>query len=190
MSDRKQNALEGLLEGLPAPAQHRPVGDWQPALSGVIDIRIDASGHWFHDGDPIKRPALVKLFASILRREADGFYLVTPGEKQRIQVDDAPLFVNQLRHEGEGQQQRLVLITRTDDVVALDADHPLWVVDSETAPAPYVRVRDQLDARIGRNVFYQLVELAVSHTVAGVERFGVWSDGGFFPLDGGAEWSS
>lgn len=179
-----KHSLDALLAGIPPASPAQPVTQWQPSVSGEIDIRIDAQGRWFHEGEPIQRAALVKLFASILRRDPDGYYLVTPAEKQRIVVDDAPLYVNQLLQEGEGATQRLVLITHTDDRMLLDAEHPLWVLNSATEPAPYVRVRDRLDARIGRNVFYQLVELAVERSQAGMEQVGVWSCGSFFPLDG------
>ena len=180
---KQKPSLDRLLQGLPAAAKAHPVHSWHPECCGVIDIRIDAQGCWYHDGEPIRRPALVKLFASILRRDSDGFYLVTPAEKQRIAVEDAPLWVNRLRHEGQGEQQRVLLITQTDDRVPLDDEHPLWVHNSADAPAPYVRVRDRLDARIGRNVFYQLVALAVSRQQDGEAQFGVWSCGRFFRLD-------
>nr|WP_281411944.1 DUF1285 domain-containing protein [Motiliproteus sediminis] len=168
---------------MPAQKSH-PVARWQPSRSGVIDIRIAANGDWFHEGELIRREALVTLFASILRRDPDGYYLVTPAEKQRITVEDAPLLVSQLQHEGEGRTQRLLFLTRTGDAVEAGPAHRLWVEDSDGEPRPYLMIRDGLHARIGRNVFYQLVELAQPATVAGVERLGVWSNGLFLPLDG------
>lgn len=169
--------LEALLRGgnrLP------PVQQWQPPLSGDIDIRIARNGDWYHEGTRFNRQALVTLFASILRREGDGYFLVTPVEKWRITVEDAPFVAIDCEVLGEGDRQQLVFITNVDDRVACDAQHPLRVVvDPATGePSPYVMVRDGLEARLARSVYYRLVERAVEHD--GVA--GVWGGGCFFAL--------
>lgn len=152
-----------------------------PEICGEIDIRIARDGTWFYHGSPIGRKPMVKLFASVLRRNSDGsFWLVTPAERVRIQVDDAPFVAVALLAEGEGQQVRLVFTTNVEDTVTADADHPIRIAfDPVTAePAPYVTVRDGLEALIARPVYYELVERG---EIRG-DRFGVWSDGVFFAL--------
>lgn len=162
-----------------------PVHEWNPELCGDIDIRIARDGTWFYRGTPIGRRPLVKLFASVLRRDADGaFYLVTPAEKLRIRVDDAPFVAVEMEHDGHGRGQRLVFRTNVDDVVAADREHPISVVHDAAsgAPSPYVLVRSGLRALIARPVYYRLVELGEERRVDAVERFGVWSGGRFFVL--------
>jgi uncharacterized protein len=152
--------LEQLLREQP---RRPPVEQWQPALSGAIDIRIDVRGDWYHDGTRIERQTLVNLFASILRREADGgYYLVTPVEKWRIQVDDAPLLAIDMEVAGAGGSQRIVFLLNDSEAVALDADHPLNVAfDSLTGePRPYLQLERGLSARLTRALFYRLVDLA------------------------------
>lgn len=144
-----------------------PVEQWNPPLTGDIDIRIAADGTWFHEGEPIQRAALVRLFSSVLWREGEQYFLVTPVEKVRIQVDDAPLVVTQLEVEGEDEAQQIFLTTLTGDRFPLDGDHPLRI-DYSTGeePRPYVRVRRNLEALIHRNVFYSLVDLAVEQPIS------------------------
>lgn len=155
-----------------------PVGQWHPERIGDIDIRINAEGRWFHEGTEIKRHRLVELFATVLRRDPDGFCLVTPAEKLRIQVDDAPFIAIDMESDGEGRERRLVLATNVGDHVLVDAAHPITVHDNEGEPRPYVEVRDGLQALIARSVFYRLVDL-------GEVRNGcveVWSCGTRFVL--------
>ena len=157
-----------------------PVDRWSPPVSGDIDIRIDREGHWYHEGTRIVREPLVRLFASILWYENGDYYLVTPVEKWRIQVEEAPLVVTQMRVEGEAEKQRIHLQTRTEDAFVLSRAHPLLVEhDARGEPCPKVRVRYTLDALVHRNVFYQLAELAQEHPAMG---WGVWSDGEFWTL--------
>lgn len=161
----------------PAPLGLAPAG-----FCGSFDIRIASDGVWFHEGRPIRRMELVKLFARVLRRDEDGtFRLVTPYENGVIQVDDAPFVAVELR----ATDGRLELRTNLEEWVTIDADHPLRVkVDPVShEPRPYVLVRPGLEALIQRSVFYDLVEHGESVTEAGRERFGVWSCGQFFPLD-------
>ena len=155
-----------------------------------FDIRIAIDGRWFHEGGLIGRSALVKLFASVLRCEPDGSYwLVTPAERGAITVDDVPFIVVAMHCEGEGKQQRICFYTNVDDKFLLGPDHPLQMRAQHTELAvdedglrPYVLVRDNLQARLARPVFYELVALSVAGTDG---RFGVWSDGMFFPLEAG-----
>ena len=140
-----------------------PVQDWHPEREGEIDIRIARDGSWHYQGSPIGRQRMVRLFSTILRRDPDDhFYLVTPAEKLRIRVEDAPFVAVELAVEGDGGDRRLVFRTNVNEVVTADAEHPIRVVtDPATGePAPYIRVRGRLDALIARSVFYELVEMA------------------------------
>ncbi|MGQ3029134.1 MAG: DUF1285 domain-containing protein, partial [Ferrovibrionaceae bacterium] len=137
-----------------------PVEKWEPPFCGDIDMRIARDGSWFYLGTPIGRREMVRLFSTVLRRDADGrYYLVTPVEKCGITVDDAPFVAVELLVEGQGPEQRLSFRTNVDDVVSAGPDHPLRVeVDPVTgAPAPYVHLRGRLEARVNRPVFYELV---------------------------------
>ena len=151
-------------------------------------MQITRDGTWYHEGDPIKRKPLVQLFAGILKYDAEEqrYYLVTPVERWGIKVDDVPFVATRLQVSGSGKAQRLTFSTNLDDEVVADATHPIRVlVDADTEePSPYVLLRDNLEALIHRNVFYQLVELAVTERLDGVERTGVWSCDQFFPIDG------
>jgi hypothetical protein len=168
--------------------QHKglpPVHLWQPELSGDIDIVIKRDGQWWHEGSPFERLALVKLFASILRREEDGdYYLVTPVEKWRIQVEDLPLMMvtQDIEHEG-GVDQTIKLVSNLGDVITVDDAHPIEVtLAGDGQPQPAIAVRNGLAARLSRPVYYQLVNLAEERQVDGQAVYGVKSGGVFFPL--------
>ena len=174
---RMESAFDTLLKAA-RDRELPPVNQWQPKRVGDIDIRIRSDGRWFHEGTEIKRQPLVELFATILRRDADGHCLVTPVEKLRIQVDDAPFVAVDMESAGEGRERRLILTTNVGDHVLVDAAHSISVEDNEGEPRPYVEVRDGLRALIARSVFYRLVEL-------GEVRDGVlevWSSGERFVL--------
>jgi hypothetical protein len=161
-----------------------------PRDCGHFDIHIDRDGSWFYRGTPINRAALVKLFGTVLERDVDGAYwLVTPAERGRITVDDAPFLAVELERSGEGPAQELIFRTNLGDFVTADAAHPLRIAtDPATAtPRPYILVRNRLEARLTRPVFYSLVEWGMEERVGGLARFGVWSKGTFFPLDPPAE---
>lgn len=148
-------------------------------------MRIARDGTWFYHGSPIGRKPLVKLFASVLRREADGYWLVTPAERCRINVDDAPFVAVAMTVSGSGRDQVLAFTTSLDDTVAAGPDHPIRVeTDPATGePSPYVMVRAGLEALIARAVFYDLVELGVERPADdGATVLGVWSGGAIFPL--------
>ncbi len=151
----------------------------------AVDIRIARDGTWYHEGAPIRRESLVKLFAGALTREADGgFWLVTPAERARIQVEDAPFIAIDCDAEGVGRQARLVFRTNVGDRVIAGSGHPIRVARRGAAgePAPYVLVRDGLEALIARPAYYRLVDLGVEEVRDGHRVFGVWSDGCFFSL--------
>lgn len=137
-------------------------------------MRILADGSWLHEGAPIRRPALVKLFASILRREADGSYVVvTPGERLTVAVDDAPFVAVELATEGEGAARRLAFRLNTDDIVVAGPEHRVIAGNGR----PYLHVRHGLTARIARPVFYEMAELALAEGADGL-----YSDGAYFAL--------
>jgi hypothetical protein len=160
-----------------------PVDKWNPSHCGDSGMRIARDGTWFHEGSPIGRPAMVRLFSTILRREPDGgFVLVTPVEKLDIEVEDAPFVAVELKTEGSGEDRSLAFRLNTGDVVVAGPQHPLRLGQGEDGPHPYLLVRPGLEALIGRSVYYELAEIALSE---GAEPPGVWSGGAFFPLDGG-----
>lgn len=165
------------------------IGD-SPGLDeggGGDDLRIARDGTWYHEGTAIRRPALVKLFSTLLRREDDGSYcLATPVERAPVRVEDVPFLAVELRASGRGRARALAFRTNVDDWVEADAAHPLSLShEPETgAPRPYILVRSGLEARLSRAVFYELVALAEPEQQQGRERLGVWSKGSFFPLDG------
>ncbi|MEM9624181.1 MAG: DUF1285 domain-containing protein [Pseudomonadota bacterium] len=155
-------------------AKYPPVHLWEPEHEGQIDIRIDADGTWFHEGRPFRRQPLVKLFAGIMRREGDAYFLVTPGEKLRITVADVPFIAidMEVRHRPAGSD--LLFTTNVEDYVLVDQDHPVQMRNGR----PYLTVRDGLEARLTRSVFYRLVEEGreEQHTLA------VYSQGTRFEL--------
>ncbi len=160
-----------------------PIHRWNPPFCGDMDIEIRRDGSWHYMKSPIGRAPLVRLFSTILLRDTDdAYYLVTPVEKVRIRVVDAPFLVVGAEIEGEGEAQVIRFRTNVEDEFILDADHPLRVeIDPATGePSPYVRVRDRLDALINRAVFYELVNAAVEREDAG--DLGVWSAGRFWSL--------
>jgi hypothetical protein len=158
-----------------------PVESWNPAHCGDSAMRIARDGTWFHEGSPIGRAAMVRLFSTILRREPDGGYvLVTPGEKLSIEVEDAPFVAVELKTEGEGRDRRLAFRLNTDEPVVAGPDHPLRFVDTENGPHPYLMVRRGLEALVARPVYYELVNLALEDDASPP---GLWSEGAFFALD-------
>jgi len=180
-----QSSVIDPLKGLRAMAAGDRVGSSaRQQFCGEIDIRIGRDGTWFYHGSPIGRKPLVKLFASVLRREGDDYWLVTPVERGRIKVDDVPFTAVEVNAAGTGPSQVLTFRTNLDDEVAADAEHPIRVAYATDSgePHPYILVRDRLEARILRPVFYELVELAQMHRIGGDEVYGVWSREQFFPL--------
>lgn len=175
--------LEDMLRT--AQADPAPVERWDPPYCGDIGLSISADGRWHYQGSPIPRPALVRLFARVLRRDADGrYFLVTPAEKVDVAVADAPFLAVAMEAVGDGAAQSLLFRTNVDDVVRCGPAHPLQFAPGapDDGLKPYVRVRGRLDALVGRALVYDLVELAQpGPDGAGL---GLWSDGAFFPLPG------
>lgn len=171
------SAAEVTKGGLP------PVESWNPPFCGDLDMRIARDGTWFYLGTPIGRPALVKLFSSIIRKDGNSYFLVTPVEKVGITVDDAPFVAIDFDAAGAGEAQKLRFETHVGDRFVAGPEHPIRVAyDDEGEPSPYVLVRRNLEALIDRKSFYRLVDLGVQHEVDGVDWFGLWSGGAFFPV--------
>ncbi|WP_417686555.1 DUF1285 domain-containing protein [Roseibium sp.] len=162
-----------------------PVDKWNPPFCGDLDIRIARDGSWSYLGSPIQREALVRLFASVLRKdEDDRHYLVTPVEKIGITVEDVAFLGVELHCEGNGEGKVLTLRTNVGDVVRVDAEHPLrFQVDPENGGLlPYVLVRGRLEALLSRPLLYQLVDLLEEKEQADTMHTGIWSAGTFFSL--------
>jgi uncharacterized protein len=158
-----------------------PVEKWHPERCGHSGMRIARDGTWFHEGAPIRRPAMVRLFSTVLRREPDGRHvLVTPVEKLEIDVESAPFRAIEMYSEGEGRERRIAFRLDSSDAVILGPNHPLWLVEDERGPSPRLLVRHGLEAELSRPVYYELAEIALAE---GHPTPGVWSDGQFFPLE-------
>ncbi len=182
-----QNLVTPSADGLAASAREArkgkglpPVHKWNPPFCGDLDMRIARDGTWFYLGTPIGRFELVRLFSSILRKDGDDYFLVTPVEKVGITVDDAPFVAVDFEAEGEGESQVLTFETHVGDFAAAGPEHPIRVErDPETGePSPYVLIRANLEALIDRKSFYRLVDRGAHHD----GWFGVWSSGRFFPI--------
>jgi hypothetical protein len=183
-----QPGLEGVIAAAKAQAPGRglpPVHLWNPAHCGDIDIVIKKNGLWFHEGTPIGREALVRLFSTVLRKDPDGYHLVTPVEKMRITVEDAPFIavrVDHVRHADGGET--LKFLTNVGDEVEAGPENGIRVqMDEATGePRPYLHVRRGLEALIARPVFYELVELARERQTPEGPQLGVTSNGAWYPV--------
>lgn len=194
-----QNNVKPTPEGLAAAAKAAsggasgkklpPVHLWNPPFCGDLDMRIARDGTWFYLGTPIGRPALVRLFSTILRKDDDKYYLVTPVEKVGITVDDAPFVAVDFDAAGDGRDQVLTFQTQVGDTMTAGPDNPIRVQrDPKTGePSPYVLVRANLEALIDRKSFYRLVDIGAREVREGTEWFGVWSGGQFFAIIPAAE---
>ncbi|HEY0413714.1 MAG TPA: DUF1285 domain-containing protein [Allosphingosinicella sp.] len=161
-----------------------PVERWNPDHCGDSGMRIARDGTWYHQGSPIGRPAMVRLFSTILRREPDGRHvLVTPVEKLDIEVEDAAFVAVELKSEGEGRARSLAFRLNTGDLVVAGPEHPLRFAEGADGPHPYLVVRGGLEALVARPVYYELANLALAE---GAEPPGLWSGGAFFALEPGA----
>jgi hypothetical protein len=186
MAKAGQSGLDAIVTALPREARKGPppVHLWNPPFCGDIDMRIAADGTWFYQKSPIGRLALVKLFASVLKREGDRHYLVTPVEKVGITVDDAPFMAVELKAEQGPRGQVLDFRTNVDDWVAAGPEHVLrFEVDADNGGLkPYLHVRRDLWAKVTRALFYDLVERGEEREIGGKAMFGVASDGEFFVM--------
>ncbi len=166
-------------------AADQPPGSAGLPSCGDFDIRIATDGTWYYRGSPIGRKPLVKLFATVLRRDDAGdFWLVTPVERGRVTVDDAPFVAVEMSAQGRGKAQVLSFRTNVDHWVEAGSEHPIRIAETPESgePRPYILVRDGLEALILRPVFYHLVDAAVEERHHGRNAMGVWSNGTFFPL--------
>ena len=176
------------LEGYAISADSPPtdqVDDQGRFQCGDLNIRIDREGTWFYNGTPIGRMELVRLFSSVLHKDHDDrYWLVTPAEKGKIIVEDAPFMAVELSVTGHGEKQSLNFRTNIDEIVQASLTHPLrFLVNPETGePSPYILVRENLEAKLTRSVFYQLVDLGVEQWVLNKTKFGVWSNEKFFEI--------
>lgn len=168
--------LRGLIDDRRLP----PVDKWDPPHCGDSGMRIAGDGTWYHDGRPIGRAAMVRLFSTILRREPDGSHvLVTPVEKLAIEVECTAFRAVEMTSEGSGEERRIALALDSGDAVVVGRDHPLKLVSTAHGPSPRVLVRHGLEAKLSRSVYYELAEIALAE---GGDPAGVWSDGCFFAL--------
>lgn len=157
-----------------------PVDRWDPPHCGHSAMRIARDGTWLHEGRPINRPAMVRLFASVLRREPDGSHvLVTPVEKLTIEVEATAFRATQMTMAGGGKQRLIGLTLDSGDALIVGAEHPLTIAETPDGPSPRVAVRFGLEAELSRPLYYELAEIALAE---GHNPPGIWSDGEFFPL--------
>jgi hypothetical protein len=177
-------ALGRLLSSIDEPRRGLPpVERWNPPYCGEIDMRIAADGSWHYNGSPIRRPALVKLFSTVLRKDPERFVLVTPVERVGIVVEDAPFVAVEMAVEGEGEARQIAFRTNVDDLVSVGPEHPLRFGADETGGVkPYVRVRGDLWARVTRALAFDLIELAEERETGRRAAFGVASGGAFFEI--------
>jgi uncharacterized protein len=158
-----------------------PVERWNPERCGHSAMRIGRDGVWYHEGQPIGRPAMVRLFSTVLRREPDGTHvLVTPTEKLTIDVESTAFKAVEMSSDGEGESRRIAVRLDSGDAVILGADHPLSMIETDQGPSPRILIRHGLEAELTRALYYELAEIALAE---GHDPLGVWSDGIFFPLE-------
>lgn len=163
-----------------------PVEQWNPEHCGDSEMRIATDGTWYHQGAPIPRAEMVRLFSTILRREEDGSHvLVTPVEKLSIEVEDAPFVAVEMTSEGRGPERRLAFRLNTGDLIVAGGDNRLQVRGTQDEPRPYVHVRGGMDALVTRPLFYELAHIAMHEQEAAEGVIGLWSCGEFFALEPG-----
>jgi uncharacterized protein len=180
------NALSRLVEALGPEAARKgppPVERWNPAYCGEIDMRIAVDGTWHYMGTPINRPALVRLFSTILRKDPERYVLVTPVERVGIAVEDVPFLAVEMAVDGEGENRQIAFRTNVDDLVQTSSEHPLrFESDPDGGVKPYVRVRGDLWARLTRALALDLVAMGETREVAGEAVFGIRTKDAFFPI--------
>ena len=183
MAKTGQGGLEAIVGGVPRRGPP-PVEQWNPPFCGDIDMKIATDGTWFYQKTPIGRAALVKLFASILKREGENYFLVTPVEKVGLIVEDAPFLAVELKVEHDARGQLLNFRTNVDDWIAAGPEHALrFEADAENGGLkPYLHVHRNLWAKVTRALFYDLVERGEEREIGGKALFGVASGGAFFVM--------
>lgn len=179
--EAQQLSFAALAEAIRNRGDSPPVDRWDPPNCGHSGMRIARDGRWFHEGRPINRPAMVRLFSTVLRREPDGSHvLVTPVEKLAIDVETTAFRATQMTMEGEGPARRIGLTLDSGDGLVIGPDHPLTIEDTPSGPSPRVAVRFGLEAELSRALYYELAEIAIAE---GHQPAGVWSCNQFFPLE-------
>ena len=174
------HSLADLAAAIEARGEGPPVGRWNPSHCGDSDMRIARDGIWYYRGTPIDRPAMIRLFSTVLRREPDGSHvLVTPVEKLSIEVEATAFRATQMTMSGEGELRRIGLTLDSGDALIIGPGHPLTVVGMPEGPSPRVAVRFGLEAELARSLYYELAEIALGE---GHDPPGVWSDRVFFRL--------
>jgi hypothetical protein len=169
--------LQKLIDERRLPPVHR----WNPERCGHSGMRIARDGTWYHDGAPIRRPEMARLFSTVLRREPDGRHvLVTPVEKLDIDVEWTAFRAVEMRSDGDGRDRHIAFKLDSGDAVILGPEHPLRLMETETGPSPRLLVRHGLEAELTRPVYYELAEIALAE---GNDPPGIWSNGAFFPLE-------
>ena len=187
-TEKNENGLSAtsIVDSIKSLPKNRipPVEKWNPPFCGNLDIRIARDGTWFYLGTPIGRPELVKLFSSILKKEEDKYFLVTPVEKVGITVDDAPFVAVDFNQQNQGGSNVLVFETQVGDEIIAGPLNPIWIsINQETKePSPYILVRKNLEALIDRKSFYRLADIGSHTKIENQNWFGVWSSNKFFPL--------
>jgi len=185
-----QNIVKPTAEGLATAARKAgkrglpPVHLWNPEFCGDLDMRIARDGTWFYLGTPIGRKELVRLFSTIVRKDGEDYFLVTPVEKVGITVDDAPFVAVDFDVSNPGPAQEVTFTTNVEDTVTAGPENPIRVtLNPDTGePSPYVLVRANLEALIDRKSFYRLIDIGTQHQIDGRDWFGIWSSGTFFPI--------
>jgi len=173
-------SLAELTAAIAARGGPPPVDRWDPTHCGHSGMRIARDGTWYHEGSPIDRPAMVRLFATVLRREPDGSHvLVTPVEKLTIDVEATAFRATQMTMCGDGDARRIGVTLDSGDGLVIGPGHPLFVVDTELGPSPRIAVRFGLEAELVRPLYYELADIALAE---GHNPPGIWSDGSFFEL--------
>lgn len=162
-----------------AARQLPPVSQWHPSETGESHMRIAKDGRWYHEGSLITRPAMVRAFSGLLRRDEDGYWLVVPYQKLSVTVEDAPFVAIDVRADGDGKDPAIAFRINTDEFVIADADHPIMSRGDPDTPAIYVTVREGLEARLDRSTYAQLAEIAIAE---GNADLAVTSRGVRFPL--------
>ena len=187
-TEKNENGLSAtsIVDSIKSLPKNRipPVEKWNPPFCGNLDIRIARDGTWFYLGTPIGRPELVKLFSSILKKEEDKYFLVTPVEKVGITVDDAPFVAVDFNQQNQGGSNVLIFETQVGDEIIAGPLNPIWIsINQETKePSPYILVRRNLEALIDRKSFYRLVDIGSHTEIENQNWFGIWSSNKFFPL--------
>ncbi len=190
MPDTSQKSVTPNVDTLAKAAQAEskgkglpPVHLWNPPFCGDLDMRIARDGTWFYLGTPIGRKRMVRLFSTILKKEDEKYFLVTPVEKMGIIVEDAPFVAVDFSVDGIGPDQEIRFTTNVGDTSVAGQDNPIRLTFDESGePSPYIHIRAGMEALIDRKSFYRLVEMGEAHEIDGQEWFGVWSQGKFFPF--------